>query len=219
MQPSQSSPEDPETRVPLTPPEIHFSQESIYVIQQTHVLETAENQELVEEQGLVTKAIHPDHAGRVRFLSSYWPAQSHVPIPVGRPVRMIARQGNTWKVEPIEVDQDVVSDFVTGQSGNDTLMGGSGDDTLTGQSDNDTLMGGSGDDTLMSGSGDDTLVSLSEQESEMSTSFSEYQSLLEILSEIDTLDIRIGEHQAITALLKTDTSEKLRRLEKLVEGL
>lgn len=201
MQPSQSSPEDPETRVPLTPPEIHFSQESIYVIQQTHVLETAENQELVEEQGLVTKAIHPDHAGRVRFLSSYWPAQSHVPIPVGRPVRMIARQGNTWKVEPIEVDQDVVSDFVTGQSGNDTLMGGSGDDTL------------------MSGSGDDTLVSLSEQESEMSTSFSEYQSLLEILSEIDTLDIRIGEHQAITALLKTDTSEKLRRLEKLVEGL
>lgn len=48
--------------------------------------------------------------------------------------------------------------FLTGTTGNDTLIGGTGADTLIGNAGNDYLDGGAGGDSLLGGTGNDTYV-------------------------------------------------------------
>ena len=48
--------------------------------------------------------------------------------------------------------------FISGTSGNDSLVGGSGNDTIFGNAGNDTLDGGAGNDSMSGGGGQDTYV-------------------------------------------------------------
>jgi Ca2+-binding RTX toxin-like protein len=82
---------------------------------------------------------------------------------------------NTW------ISGDSGNDSIVSAAGNDYLIGGAGNDRLTANDGLDTLDGGSGDDTLIGGIGNDTLIGgagadqftyLSTQQSDTITDFS-----------------------------------------------
>ncbi|MBM6581451.1 calcium-binding protein [Microvirga sp. BT689] len=73
-------------------------------------------------------------------------------------VRVTDGLGNSFEKSFTVAVENIVTERVTGTSGNDAIKGGGGKDRLTGGDGNDTLSGGAETDTLTGGAGEDVFL-------------------------------------------------------------
>jgi membrane protein implicated in regulation of membrane protease activity len=62
-----------------------------------------------QQQGIVKRAITPQHSGRVYFQATYWPARLLSTVACeglqpGDPVEVVGREGLTLLVQPLQIE-------------------------------------------------------------------------------------------------------------------